>query len=149
LEQFQETVKPSLPDAQLWMVAAESVEAPGVVNLGKVDNEERMAELYRAAWVFCMPSTYEGFGIPYLEAIASGTPVVTSSNPGAEEILAGGRGGMIVPDSEIGRAILELLTSDAKREGLAAAGVKRANDFSWKAAIAELDRVYRDIATRR
>jgi glycosyltransferase involved in cell wall biosynthesis len=128
------------------MVAEDSVDAPGVVNLGKVDNEERMAELYRSAWVFCMPSTYEGFGIPYLEAIASGTPVVTSSNPGAEEILAGGRGGVIVPDSEIGRAILELLTSEAKRNALAIAGVERANDFSWEAAIARLDRVYHEVA---
>jgi phosphatidylinositol alpha-mannosyltransferase len=148
LEQFQEVVQPSLPDAQLWMVAAESVEAPGVVNLGKVDSEERMAELYRSAWVFCMPSTYEGFGIPYLEAIASGTPVVTSSNPGAEEILGGGRGGTIVPDSEIGQAILQLLTSDVQRSDLAAAGVRRAHDFSWDAAIAELDRVYREVAFR-
>jgi glycosyltransferase involved in cell wall biosynthesis len=148
LDQFQEVVRPSLPDAELWMVAAESVEAPGVVNLGKIDNEERMAELYRSAWVFCMPSTYEGFGIPYLEAIASGTPVVTSSNRGAEEILAGGRGGLIVRDSEIGQAILQLLTSDVRRKELAAAGVERSRDFSWEAAIAGLDRVYREVMGR-
>lgn len=146
LEQFEEVVRPALPNAKLWMVADEPVERPGVVSLGKVGSEERMAELYRSAWVFCMPSTYEGFGLPYVEAIASGTPVVTSSNPGAEEILGGGRGGLIVPDAEIGQAILQLLTSDARRKELAAAGVERARDFSWEAAIAGLDRIYREVA---
>jgi glycosyltransferase involved in cell wall biosynthesis len=107
-----------------------------------------MAELYRSAWVFCMPSTYEGFGLPYVEAIASGTPVVTSSNPGAEEILGGGRGGLIVPDAEIGQALLQLLTSESRRSELAAAGLERARYFSWDAAIDRLEVIYREVATR-
>jgi glycosyltransferase involved in cell wall biosynthesis len=146
LEHFQEVVRPALPNAKLWMVAEVPVDAPGVVSIGKVESEQRMAELYRSAWLFCMPSSYEGFGLPYVEAIASGTPVVTSSNPGAEEILGDGRGGLIVPDSEIGQALLQLLTSDVRRKELAAAGVERARDFSWEAAIAGLDRVYREVA---
>jgi glycosyltransferase involved in cell wall biosynthesis len=146
LQQFQQVVRPALPNAKLWMVAEEPVDAPGVVSVGKVESEQRMAELFRSAWVFCMPSTYEGFGLPYVEAIASGTPVVTSSNPGAEEILGGGRGGLIVPDAEIGQALLQLLTSESRRSGLAAAGLERARYFSWDAAIDRLEAIYREVA---
>ena len=53
----------------------------GITVLGRLDDEE-LAREYRAAWVFCLPSSYEGFGIPYAEAMASGTPVVATPNPG-------------------------------------------------------------------
>lgn len=148
LQEFEEVVRPALPHAKLWMVADEPVDAPGVTSFGKVESEERMAELYRSAWVFCMPSRYEGFGLPYVESIASGTPVVTSLNPGAEEILDGGRGGLIVPDPAIGQTLLQLLTSQSRRSELAAAGLERARDFSWEIALARLEVVYQQVAGR-
>lgn len=49
----------------------------GVRVLGKV-SLERLTEFYRRAWLFCLPSSYEGFGVPYIEAMASGTAVVAT-----------------------------------------------------------------------
>ena len=60
LEIFQNQVRPVLPNAELWMVAERTVEAPGTVSFQTPD-EPTLAELYRRAWVFCLPSTYEGF----------------------------------------------------------------------------------------
>jgi glycosyltransferase involved in cell wall biosynthesis len=148
LQQFQEVVRPALPTAELWMVAAEHVVADGVVSLGKIEDQERMAELYRSAWLFCMPSKYEGFGLPYAEAIASGTPVVTTTNPGAREILDGDRGGLIVNDEQVGQTLLELLRSDERRAKLAAAGIERARDYSWPATLERLNRLYQEVAAR-
>ena len=71
--------RPVLP-RRLWMVAEDAPEARNVTVLGRVSDDE-LAELYRQAWVFCLPSTYEAFGIPYVEAMASGCPVVATPNP--------------------------------------------------------------------
>ncbi len=64
----------------------------GIVNLGKKVPFEKLCELYQRAWILCLPSTYEGFGVPYIEAMASGTVAVASPNPGAKEILDNGKG---------------------------------------------------------
>jgi glycosyltransferase involved in cell wall biosynthesis len=60
------------------------LERPGVTRLGYVD-DERLADLYRGASVFVFPSRFEGFGIPVLEAMASGVPVVASKHPSLDE----------------------------------------------------------------
>ena len=79
---------------------------PGVEVLGRLD-DEALAEAYRRAWVFCLPSDYEGFGIPYAEALASGTPVVATPNVGARYVLDDGRAGVIVDLPELGRALVD------------------------------------------
>ena len=99
LEGFLKTVRPMHPDASLTIVGGTGPEHPGVTYLTGVSDAE-LADLYRRAWVYASPSTYEGFGLPYLEAMACGTPVVASANPGSVDVLgrrslwtaAGGRG---------------------------------------------------------
>ena len=66
-----------------------------------VDDAE-LASLYRRAWAYVTPSTYEGFGLPYLEAMACGTPVVATPNPGSVEILDHGKYGVLAADEEFG-----------------------------------------------
>ena len=91
MEAFGDTILPALPTAKLWMVCGDAPPAPNVAAFGRVPLE-KLADLYRRAWVFCLPSSYEGFGVPYIEAMASGTPVVATPNVGAVEVL--GDGGM-------------------------------------------------------
>lgn len=142
VETFVGEVLPSVPEAELWVVRdAGPVEAPGVRCFGAVD-VETLAELYRRAWVFCLPSTYEGFGVPYVEAMASGTPVVASPNPGAREVTREGQDGMVVEDARLGATLVELLTDDRKREDLAARGLERARDFSWERVCQQYEEVY-------
>ena len=98
--------------------------------MGRVD-AEKLAELYRKAWVFCLPSTYEGFGVPYIEAMASGTAVVASTNPGAIEVTVNGTCGVIAKDDELAEKIIEILRDSAFRQRLEVVGLKRSQDFSW------------------
>jgi glycosyltransferase involved in cell wall biosynthesis len=107
--------------------------------------ECELAELYRTAWVFASPSVYEGFGLPYLEAMASGTPVVATPNPGSEEVLDGGRYGRLVDDSGFAPAILALLEDPRARALLTAAGLERSRELSIDRAIAQYDAAIREL----
>ena len=104
--------------------------------------DEVLDDLYRRASVFCLPSTYEGFGIPYLEAISRGVPTVACYNPGAIDILAGGQAGMVVEDRGLGDALVALLTQPALRDEYAAAGRQRAAAFSWERILDEYEAAY-------
>ena len=134
LELFQTQIRPAQPEAELWMVAEQSVQAPGVVCFQNPD-EKALADLYRRAWVFCLPSTYEGFGIPYIEAMACGTPVVATPNSGARELLEDGKWGVLAPESELGPALLSLLNDASRRQSLAELGLERAKEFALERVV--------------
>lgn len=112
---------------------------------GYVDEEDR-APLYREATMFALPSLYEGFGLPVLEAMACGTPVLTS--PGGALPEAGGEAVLYVDplDSEsIARGISSLLTQPDLRGRLSQAGLKRAAEFEWKTGALTLEALFRQI----
>jgi glycosyltransferase involved in cell wall biosynthesis len=148
MDAFEKHVMPAMPDARLWMVCSDAPAAPNVEILGRVTDGE-LASLYRRAWVFCLPSTYEGFGVPYIEAMASGTPVVATSNPGSDEVLDGGRFGNIVQSERLGSALLELLRSPDRRRLMAERGRQRANEFGWENVAAAYERLYAELLERR
>lgn len=129
LEQFETRIRPRCPDAELHMVCERGPEAAGVVYREGLSDED-LATLYRGAWVFASPSTYEGFGLPYLEAMASGTPVVATPNPGSDEVTAGGVYGRLAPDGEFAEAVCELLTDASRREAVIRLGLRRAAELS-------------------
>ncbi len=140
-ECFRNEVQRAHPSAQLWLVSGDSVEGKGIINFGRI-SDDRLAELYRQAWVFCMPSTYEGFGVPYIEAMASGTPVVATYNVGADEVLEGGRCGVITSDAELGSALRTLLGDAARLADSAERGLKRAQQFDWALVAASYESAY-------
>jgi len=138
---FLEHIRPRVPDARLWMVCDDAPPAPGVEVLGRLTDEE-LADRYRRAWVFCLPSTYEGFGVPYVEAMLSGTPVVASPNRGAREVLEGGAAGVIAPDRRLGRALVGLLLDDAARASLRAAGLARTSRYALTSVVEQYEALY-------
>jgi glycosyltransferase involved in cell wall biosynthesis len=107
------------------------------------------AALYRRAWVFASPSTYEGFGLPYLEAMASGTPVVATPNVGSVEVLDGGRFGCLADDETFAQCICELLGDGGRREALADAGLRRAGELSLDRTVDAYEAVLLSLATAR
>lgn len=147
-EVFAEQVVPRVPEARLWMVCSDAPEAPGVEVLGRLSTEA-LADRFRRAWAFCLPSTYEGFGVPYIEAMASGTAVVATPNPGANEVLSKGEHGVLVKDAGLGDALVEVLTNTERRKDLEAVGLNRAEDFNWDRVAQAYEQLYQDVATRR
>ena len=148
LRVVRESVRPGLPDLRVWMVSPDRVEEEGVEWFDRID-DDRLADLYRAAWILCLPSSYEGFGRPYAEALAAGTPVVASPNPGAREVLEDGRYGVIARDDDLGGALLSLLRDGPRRADLARRGLERARAFSWERVAARYERIYDAALARR
>jgi glycosyltransferase involved in cell wall biosynthesis len=105
--------------------------------------------LYNAASVFCMPSLYEGFGLPILEAMACGTPVVCSTAPALVEV-AGGAALCVSPhDSEaLAEAIGRVVGNPAVAEDLRARGLARAAAFSWQRTAEQTLDVYRGVLSQ-
>jgi glycosyltransferase involved in cell wall biosynthesis len=114
--------------------------------LGFVDD---LAELYRGATLLLCCSRYEGFGIPVVEAMASGVPVATYDNSSLAEIADGA--GVLVPDGDVpamisaGRRVLD---SAQARVELRAAGLERASTFTWDACASTYADVFTSLAER-
>jgi glycosyltransferase involved in cell wall biosynthesis len=116
----------------------------GVVAPGRVP-EETLDALYAHALALVVPSRTEGFGLPALEAMTRGCPVVCSARGALPEVVASG--GLIVPGADhdadtLSAALEPLLTDDTRRADLATAGRTRAATFTWAASAAAHHRAY-------
>jgi glycosyltransferase involved in cell wall biosynthesis len=111
--------------------------------------EETLAVMYRLASVFVFPSLYEGFGLPPLEAMASGTPVVTSNLSSLPEV-AGDAAVLVDPyDPEaIADGMYRVLTDDMLRYSMRAKGIERARQFSWEQSVRRVHDIYQKVLDR-
>ena len=131
---------PMFPDMHQY--AAELQVSQYIRWIGYVDEADKPS-LYRLADVFVFPSRYEGFGLPVLEAMASGTPVVANQIPVMEEIV--GDGAYLVENGNaraMGGAILALLGQNPLRETMITRGLAQATKFSWRKTARETLTVY-------
>jgi glycosyltransferase involved in cell wall biosynthesis len=128
-----------MPDARLWMVCSDAPPGPGVEVLGRLSDHE-LADRYRRAWVFCLPSSYEGFGVPYIEAMACGTPVVATPNAGAREVLDRGRLGTLVEPDRLGVVLLRTLEAGAPPTDTTS--VAAAQRFAWPRVTSQYESLY-------
>ena len=116
-----------------------------VVRVGQISDEELVA-FYNLASLYVQPSFYEGFGLPILEAMACGTPVVCSNNGSLSEI--GGDAALYFDPRNLGQfkhIILEILQNKSLSQKLSALGLKQADKFSWKKVAEEVKKVYSNV----
>ena len=118
---------------------AEELRRRGARLEGYVDTE-RLAELYRGAACLVQSSRHEGFGLPVVEAMASGAPVVAVPDPALREVA--GDAAIFAEESELADGIRRAL---AEHDRLVAAGIERARAFTWQAAAERTVIVYREI----
>ena len=146
---------PGLPLAVVgpagWNLDGRDVLAPlgdRAHRLGPVDDAE-LAALYRAATVFVFPSLLEGFGLPVLEAMAQGTPVVTSAGTATAE--AAGEAAVLVDPldvDDLAAAVTSVLEDPALARRLSEQGLRRVGERSWAATAAGYAAAFREAALR-
>ncbi|RMD75570.1 MAG: glycosyltransferase family 1 protein [Chloroflexi bacterium] len=109
--------------------------------------EEELPLWYAAATIFVFPSMYEGFGMPPLEAMACGTPVITSNTSSLPEVV-GDAGLMVDPaaPAALADAMMQLLTDADLYAALRQRGLERARRFSWAETAAKTLAVYREVS---
>jgi glycosyltransferase involved in cell wall biosynthesis len=117
---------------------ARELERRGADVRGYVEKED-LARLYRGAAALVLPSRYEGFGLPVLEAMACGTPVVAADDPAMREVA--GEAALYAQPAELAAAIRQAI---AERDRLVAAGFARAARFSWDETARRTLAVYRE-----
>ena len=147
------------PDLKLIIIGDELSKHPDLrrtVIRGGVQNDVRfmgfvpievLRIFYDAAKIFVFPSLYEGFGLPPLEAMAHGTPVVTSNSSSLPEVV-GNAAVLVNPENvfEIMRALHRVLLDQALRDKLKQRGYEQATKFSWEASARQILAVYQDVA---
>ena len=136
--------------AELWLVGRQREDfvllppEPGLRVLGEVP-DERLPGLISGALAFVYPTLYEGFGLPVLEAMQCGCPVITSRDPAVMEVS----GGAAIHTStllEMTEGMISLARQPNLRERLAEGGRKRAGAFSWSRTACETRAIYKGLA---
>jgi glycosyltransferase involved in cell wall biosynthesis len=138
---------PLFPDPR--RIADELGVADAVRLVGQVDEADKPS-VYSAATVFAFPSRYEGFGLPVLEAMACGTPVVTSNVSSLPE-LTETAAFQIDPDDprQMSAAIIALCVQETLHYEMREKGLRQAARFSWKKTARETLSAYQDVLADR
>jgi glycosyltransferase involved in cell wall biosynthesis len=133
-----------LAEVELRVVGARGwgdVDVPGWI--GEIPDPQ-LAALYRGARCVLYPSLYEGFGLPVLEAMACGTPVVTSRGTATEEIAGGAA--VLVDPLDVTSIASGITEAGERREELVSLGLARAAEFTWDRAADDVESLWRELA---
>ena len=112
--------------------------------------DEDLPAIYSAAALFVFPSLYEGFGLPPLEAMACGTPVIASNASSLPEVV--GEAGILIDLHDVGgliEAMERVLMDEPLLSEMRARGLERARGFTWEKAARETLAIYREVVARR
>jgi glycosyltransferase involved in cell wall biosynthesis len=120
--------------ARLRALAAELRLGAAVNLVGAIPDDDVVAQMYFQSDVFCLPSVQEGFGIVFLEAMASGLPIVATNAAAIPEVVPHRRAGLLVPPGDVGalaEALIELLRNPDQRAAYGAFGRMQVEGYDW------------------
>lgn len=138
--------RPFLPEREQFAALCAELEIERDVVIFDQVNDAELVRFYNAAQVLVMPSLLEGFGLPVLEAMACGTPVVASNRTAVPEVV--GESGLLINPTnvdEMAEALTRVLMDSELRAQLAAQGVARARTFSAERMARGMREVYRTL----
>ncbi|MBN2035520.1 MAG: glycosyltransferase family 4 protein [Chitinispirillaceae bacterium] len=141
LRVFNETVLPAHPQTTLTVIGPASVTSPGVRCLARISEQELITE-YRKAWICCLPGSYEGFGVPAIEAMACGTAVVAVRSAGTGEIINHRNSGLLCASRTLGAGLNEVLRDQVLRQQLVSDGVRAVKQYDIHEIARRYEMVY-------
>jgi phosphatidylinositol alpha-mannosyltransferase len=141
---FSSVILTAFPDCILSVVGPVPCTGPGIRYAGRCSEDELIA-LYRTSWLLCLPSSYEGFGVPVIEAMACGTPVVATRNPGSNRLIRQGVDGLLCTPGNLGRVLLDLLGNKDLRAKLATEGVRAVRKYDAPTIARQYEQLYLQI----
>jgi glycosyltransferase involved in cell wall biosynthesis len=155
-----EIVRQTVPDLRAGIVGRYFPEVPRIegVSFGfphpviyfNRPEQDELASIFCSATVFLSASWKEGFGLPGLEAMACGVPVVTTDSGGNRDFIINDMTAVVVPQNEpvkIAEGILKVLSNEKLRHYLKRNGIKKAREFSWEASVDKLEEAFRKTCT--
>jgi glycosyltransferase involved in cell wall biosynthesis len=145
---FTREIRAAFPECTLTVAGPRPCGGPNVRYAGVPGEQELVAE-YRRAWVFCMTSTYEGFGVPVIEAMACGTAVVALRNAGTAAVVNHRHNGMLVKREGFAAAVCEVLSDGSLRQSLEQNGRRCVEqDYAMDRVAWQYEQVYASIPGR-
>ncbi len=133
--------------AKLCVVGPQQCAGNNVLFRGQLA-EESLVHEFRSAWVYCCPSSYEGFGVPLLEAMACGAVVVACDNAGVREIVSHNYNGLLCQPESIADVLVRVLTDSGLRQRLASNGLAFVKKYNIESVAKQYQALYTRIRGR-
>lgn len=144
---FIHEILPRLPHSILTIVGPQSFTHPQIRCLSGLCTQQLIAE-YQNSWLTCSPSSYEGFGVPLIESMACGTPVVACRNRGSAEIVRHGVNALLCTPKTLGATLLKGLTDQMLRRHLRQGGLASAKHYRMESVAERYEGLYRHCCQR-
>lgn len=141
LDAFEKEVLPECPDCTLTVIGPQACSGKNVIHI-KNCSEQGLIQLYQQSWIYCMASSYEGFGVPVIEAAACGCVVVAAANPGISEIINDNENGLLCNSEYLGKTLQRVINDTKLREFLVANGLNSVRKYSIENGCRCYDEIY-------
>lgn len=138
---FQESILPRYPECTLTIIGPQDCSGRNIIYKSKL-KEHELVEQYRKHWIYCQLSSYEGFGVPILEAMACATAVVAVRNDGAKEIITDGVDGFCCKDADIAKCIIALIENEKLRSRFCRNGLQTIKKYDMKKVALAYKQIY-------
>jgi glycosyltransferase involved in cell wall biosynthesis len=141
LNVFEAEILPLFPDCTFTVIGPQACGGKNVLHMNNC-SEQELVTFYQQSWIYCMTSSYEGFGVPAIEAAACGCAVVATANPGISEIITDKENGLFCHKGNLGSTLKSVIKDTTLREFLVANGLKSVQRYSTEEVCGKYEEIY-------